>query len=124
MTRSRSITLLATAAVIPLTALALASCGGGGGGEATASPTPPKTASGRPATVGLATTGLGKILVDSKGRTIYLFKKDSGTRSACSGACASAWPPVRANGKPTVGPGAKASLVGITARSEGRPQVT
>jgi predicted lipoprotein with Yx(FWY)xxD motif len=126
MTRSRSITLLATAAAIPLTALALASCGGGGGGggEATASPTPPKTASGGPATVGVATTGLGKILVDSSGRTIYLFKKDSGMRSACSGACASAWPPVRASGKPTVGGGANASLVGTTARSDGEPQVT
>jgi predicted lipoprotein with Yx(FWY)xxD motif len=124
MTRTRSITLLATAAAIPLTALALASCGGGGGGEATASPTPPQTTSGGPATVGVATTGLGKILVDSSGRTIYLFKKDSGTRSACSGACASAWPPVRANGKPTVGPGANASLVGTTARSDGTPQLT
>jgi predicted lipoprotein with Yx(FWY)xxD motif len=124
MTRSRSITFLAAAAAIPLAALAVAGCGGGGGGEATASPTPPKTASGAPATVGLATTGLGKILVDSSGRTIYLFKKDSGTRSACSGACASAWPPVRANGKPTVGPGANASLVGTTARSDGTPQLT
>ena len=58
------------------------------------------------------------------GRTIYLFKKDAGTKSACFGACASAWPPVRANGKPTVGPGANASLVGTTARSDGTPQVT
>jgi predicted lipoprotein with Yx(FWY)xxD motif len=124
MTLGKSITLLATAAVIPLTALALASCGGGGGGEATAASAPPRTASGGPATVGLATTGLGMILVDSSGRTIYLFKKDSGTRSACSGACASAWPPVRANGKPSVGGGANASLVGTTTRSDGTPQVT
>ena len=124
MTRNRTITFLATAAVIPLTALALASCGGGGGGEATASPTPPKTASGGPATVGVASSGLGQILVDSSGRTIYLFEKDSGTRSACSGACASAWPPVRANGKPTVGGGADASLVATTARADGNPQVT
>ena len=123
MTRSRTITFFATAAVIPLTALALASCGGGGGGEARALE-PPKTASGGPATVGVATSGLGKILVDSSGRTIYLFKKDSGTGSACSGACASAWPPVRANGKPTVGGGADASLVGTTTRSDGKPQVT
>jgi predicted lipoprotein with Yx(FWY)xxD motif len=124
MTLNRSITSLAAAAAIPLAALGVASCGGGGGGEATASPTPPKPASGAPATVGVANSGLGKILVDSSGRTIYLFKKDSGTRSACSGPCASAWPPVRASGKPTVGPGANASLVGTTARSDGRPQVT
>jgi predicted lipoprotein with Yx(FWY)xxD motif len=122
MTLSRSITSLAAAAAIPLAALAVASCGGGG--EATESPTQPKTASGAPATVGAATTGLGKILVDSKGRTIYLFKKDRATKSACSGDCASDWPPVRASGKPTVGGGANASLVGTTARADGKPQVT
>ena len=121
MTLNRSITSLAAAAAIPLAALAVASCGGG---EATESPAPPKTAGGAPATVGVANSGLGRILVDSSGRTIYLFKKDSGTRSACSGACASAWPPVRASGKPIVGRGADASLVGTTARSDGTPQVT
>jgi predicted lipoprotein with Yx(FWY)xxD motif len=124
MTRSGSSTLLATAAVIPLTALALASCGGGGGGEAKASPTPPKTASGGPATVGVATTGLGKILVDSSGRTLYLFKKDAGTKSACFGACADAWPPLRANGQPTVGTGAKGSKVETTTQSDSKAQVT
>ena len=124
MTLNRSITSLAAAAAIPLAALAVAGCGGGGGGEATASPTPPKTASGAPATVGAATTGLGKILVDSEGRTIYLFKKDTGTKSACSGDCASDWPPVRSSEKPTVGDGANASLVGTTARADGPPQVT
>jgi Secreted repeat of unknown function len=45
-------------------------------------------------------------------------------RSACTGACAAAWPPLRANGKPTLGSGANASLVGTTARSDGNPQVT
>jgi predicted lipoprotein with Yx(FWY)xxD motif len=123
MTLNRSITILAAAAAIPLAALAVAGCGGDSG-EATASPAPPKTASGGSATVGAATTGLGKILVDSKGRTIYLFKKDTGTKSACSGDCASDWPPVRASGKPTVGGGASASLVGTAARADGKPQVT
>lgn len=119
---SRSITLLAGAAAVPLTALAAAGCGGGG--ETTASPTPPRTASGGPATVGVATTGLGKILVDSKGRTIYLFKKDTGTKSTCGGECAIDWPPVRASGNPKVGGGVDASLVGTTVRSDGAPQVT
>ena len=122
MTLNRSITSLVAAAAIPLAALAVASCGGGG--EATESPAPPKTASGAPATVGVAATGLGKILVDSEGRTIYLFKKDRRTKSACSGDCASDWPPVRASEKPTVGGGANASLVGTTARADGKPQVT
>jgi len=123
MTRTRPITFLAAAAVISLTALTLASCGGGGN-DATASETPPKAANGRPATVGVANSGLGKILVDSQGRTLYLFKKDAGTKSACFGACAGAWPPLRATGKPVVGSGARASVVGTTTRSDGKPQVT
>jgi predicted lipoprotein with Yx(FWY)xxD motif len=124
MTRSKPITFLAGAVAVPLIALGLAACGGGGSG-ATAASAPPQTASGHTATVGTSNAGsLGTILVDSKGRTLYLFKKDSGTKSTCFGACASAWPPLRATGKPTVGSGAKASLVGTTARSDGKPQVT
>jgi predicted lipoprotein with Yx(FWY)xxD motif len=74
--------------------------------------------------VRVANSRLGKILVDSQGRTLYLFQKDSGKKSACTGPCAGAWPPLRANGKPTVGSGAKASLIGTIARSDGGPQVT
>jgi predicted lipoprotein with Yx(FWY)xxD motif len=123
MTRSRSITLLAAAAAIPLTALALASCGGGSN-DATASKAPPKTADAPPATVAVANSGLGKILVDPQGRTLYLIKKDAGIRSACFGACARAWPPLRASDKPTVGSGANAAMLGTTARSDGKQQVT
>ncbi len=124
MTRSRLITFIAGAAAVALIALVAAGCGGGGNG-ATAASAPPTTTTGHPATVGVANEGnLGTILVDSKGRTLYLFQKDSGTRSACFGACAQAWPPLRANGKPTIGSGADASMIGVSARSDGRPQVT
>jgi predicted lipoprotein with Yx(FWY)xxD motif len=122
MTRNKLITFLAGAAVLSLSVLSVAACGGGSGG-ASAATTPPKTTSGRPATVGVANSGLGKILVDSQGRTLYLFQKDQGTKSACTGACASAWPPLRANGKPTVGSGANASMISISPRSDGKPQV-
>jgi secreted repeat protein with Y-X4-D motif len=37
---------------------------------------------------GVAESGLGKILVNSKDRTLYLFQKDTGTTSTCTGACA------------------------------------
>ena len=124
MTRSRSISFLVTAAVIPLTALALASCGGGTS-DATASAAPPKTANGRPATVGVANVGsLGAILVDSKARTVYLFEKDTGPKSTCSGACATEWPPVTTSGKPSAGSGVTASMLGTTKRSDGKTQVT
>jgi predicted lipoprotein with Yx(FWY)xxD motif len=112
--------------VIPLTALAVG-CGGGSGGgsgNASASPAPAKTTSARSATVHVTNSRLGKILVDSNGRTLYLFKKDAGSKSACFGACATFWPPLRASGRPTVGRGAHASMVGTTRRSDGKPQVT
>ena len=44
--------------------------------------------SDRAATVGTAASSLGRILVDSRGHTLYLFEKDTRARSACSGACA------------------------------------
>jgi predicted lipoprotein with Yx(FWY)xxD motif len=120
MTRSRPITFLASAAVIPLAALALGACGGGG--AATASQ--PKSSTGASARVGVAKTSLGSILVDSQGRTLYLFKADSATKSACAGACASLWPPLLTHGKPTVGKGLSASKLGTIARSGGPRQVT
>jgi predicted lipoprotein with Yx(FWY)xxD motif len=118
--RSAPITFLATLVALPVAALVVAGCGGGG----SATPTPPKTADGRPATLGVGSVGLGKILVNSRARTLYLFKKDSGTTSSCFGACAANWPPLRARGAPTVGSGAKASLVATTMRSDAKAQVT
>ncbi len=124
MTRSRPITFLASAAVIPLAALAVTASVAGGAATASASPTPAKTTSVRTATIRVAHSRLGTILVDSAGRTLYLFKADSGIRSACSGACATAWPPLRTAGTPTAANGAKASLARTTRRSDGTRQVT
>jgi predicted lipoprotein with Yx(FWY)xxD motif len=122
MTR-RSITLLGGATGLLLCALAAAGCGGSGGGSKN-SVAPPRTANGQSATVGVANESVGKILVDSQGRTLYLFERDSGTKSACTGACAVQWPPLRTTGTPTVGGGANASVVATSARSDGKPQVT
>ena len=104
----RPITFPAGGALLLLAALAVAGCGGGGNSNASSGP--PKTASGATATVGVSNEGLGNILVNSQGRTLYLFTRDSGTMSECSGACAVNWPPLRATGKPTIGSGANASL--------------
>jgi predicted lipoprotein with Yx(FWY)xxD motif len=121
MRAKRSITL-AGGALLVLAALAVAGCGGGG--KSNASSGPPKTSSGATATVGVSNESLGNILVNSQGRTVYLFTRDSGTMSECSGACAVNWPPVRATAKPTIGSGANASLVSTTSRSAGAKQVT
>ena len=106
MIRTRSIPLLAALAAVALVALVVAGCGDNNDdGDATAASPPPKTKSGGSATVGVANSSLGNILVDSQGRTIYLFQQDTGTKSTCSGACATEWPPVRVSGKPTAGSG-------------------
>jgi D-xylose transport system substrate-binding protein len=52
------------------------------------------TTSAQPAAVKVANSSLGKILVDAQGHTLYLFTKDSGTTSECTGMCATAWPPL------------------------------
>ena len=76
------------------------------------------------AKVGTAGSQLGRILVDSHGRTLYLFAKDKTGKSTCSGACAAYWPAVITAGKPHAISGAKASLLGTTRRADGRLQVT
>jgi predicted lipoprotein with Yx(FWY)xxD motif len=122
MKHKRSITVLAGGAALLLAVLTAAGCGGSG--KSSGSSGPPRTASGGTATVGVSNEGLGNILVDSQGRTLYLFNRDTGTMSECSGACAVNWPPLAATGKPTVGSGADASLVSTSARAGGHQQVT
>jgi predicted lipoprotein with Yx(FWY)xxD motif len=125
MTRNKRTRFLA-GATLSLIALTAAGCGGDdNGGGTTAASESSNTASGQAATIGAQSEGdLGTILVDSNGLTIYLFEKDSGSKSACFGGCAAAWPPVRASGKPTAGSGLNASLIGTTPRSDGAAQVT
>ncbi len=74
--------------------------------------------------VAVATSGLGRVLVDGRGRTLYLFAKDKHGKSACSRKCASFWPPLITSGKPLATAGAKTSLLGTTRRADGRLQVT
>jgi predicted lipoprotein with Yx(FWY)xxD motif len=126
MARRGSI-FLAPALALRMIAVAIAGCGGSSSNNASASPsttTKQSSSQAGAATVNIRSTSLGKILVDSQGRTLYLFEKDTGTKSSCSGACASAWPPFTTSGKPKAGSGATASLVGTTTRSDGTDEVT
>jgi predicted lipoprotein with Yx(FWY)xxD motif len=108
---------------VPITALAIAGCGGGGG--ATASNAPAVKSTEHTATVVVANDPtLGNVLADSQGHTLYLFQRDTGTKSTCTGACAVSWPPLRATGKTVAGNGISASKLGTTPRSDGKPQVT
>jgi predicted lipoprotein with Yx(FWY)xxD motif len=76
------------------------------------------------ATVAVAKSRLGRILVDSKGITLYDFVTDKGGVSGCYGACAALWPPLITKGKPHAGHGVRASLLGTTKRKDGKLEVT
>jgi predicted lipoprotein with Yx(FWY)xxD motif len=121
-------TFLVSAAVLPLIALAVAACGGSGAATAAPPAAPAKTTTTPTptpkATIRVANSSFGRILVDSSGNTLYLFKADSGTSSACSDGCAIAWPPLRTGGTPAVAGGANSALVGTISRSDGTRQVT
>jgi len=82
------------------------------------------SATSKPATVKTGTSSLGRIIVDGQSHTLYLFEKDKGAKSACSGACAQNWPPLLTKGTPKAGPSAKASLLGTIKRADGTTQVT
>src|SRR4051812_46171102 len=81
-------------------------------------------AAGSAATVKTRHGELGTFLVGTNGRTLYLFEKDKTKKSTCSGACATAWPPLLTTGKPKAAGKAKKSLLGTTKRSDGKTQVT
>ena len=82
------------------------------------------TSAAAKAKVSLASTGLGRILVDGNGRTLYLFANDRHGKSTCAGACAGFWPPLIASGKPLAASGVRPALLGTTRRADGRLQVT
>jgi predicted lipoprotein with Yx(FWY)xxD motif len=110
-------------------ALLAASCGGSstsastGGGYPGAAGTPPGSSGPSATTVATRNTALGQILVDSSGRTLYLFAGDQGTASSCYGACAGVWPPLTVTGAPVAGSGVHQSLLATTTRKDGSMEV-
>jgi predicted lipoprotein with Yx(FWY)xxD motif len=70
------------------------------------------------AVVALKKTALGTILVDARGRTLYLFEKDRNGASMCDSACATYWPPLTSQGAPRAGKGLQQSKLRL-ARSRG-----
>lgn len=115
-----------TASLVFLVALValFAGCGGGGSSNTSTNGESSTSSSGGTTVAASSVPGLGAVLVDSEGLTVYEFAKDHGTASSCYGACERSWPPVVANGKPSAGEGAAASQLGTTKRKDGSVQVT
>jgi predicted lipoprotein with Yx(FWY)xxD motif len=76
------------------------------------------------AVVKLGGSSFGRILVDSHGRTLYLWAHDKHHKSTCYGACAAYWPALTTKGKPKAIGGSRKALLGTTRRRDGRLQVT
>jgi predicted lipoprotein with Yx(FWY)xxD motif len=116
----------------------LAACGGGSSsGSSTAGTTaaktttppvakPPPNAEEGTVFVSLGSAGgLGQVLVDSEGHTLYAFSGDAGGKPTCEGACAKAWPPLLDEaGEPQPSNGTSAARLGTTERPDGSTQVT
>lgn len=128
----RSLARISGAAVAGAAALAFAAACSSSNtpGAASSSSAPPAAASSQAssgaASVGIMTTsapGLGTIIVDSTGRTVYRYDKDSSSppTSNCTGACLTAWPAVPATTNVT---GVDSSLIGSITRSDGTKQLT
>ena len=128
----KTLPILAVLALVGV--LAVAGCGSssnssssggayGGSEETTSKPASSTSSEGAPITVGTA-SGVGKVLVDSNGLTLYYFEKDQNGESACYGPCEKGWPPLTTEGAPQAGEGAMASKLGTTKRKDGTVQVT
>ena len=127
--RRSTIRFVAAAA---LAALALAACSSSGKtASPSTNPTTTTTAGSStsappsgPATISLVSHGkFGKIMVDSKGMTVYEDEKDKPGKPHCTGGCLTAWPPVIAPASPTYGPGLKASTFSVVTLGDGTKQL-
>lgn len=117
----------------------LPGCGGGSGSSSSSAattgaapektatvPKPPPNAEEGTTFVTLGSSpGLGLVLADSEGRTLYAFSSDRGGVPSCYGACEKAWPPlIISKGEPEPSNGASAAKLGIVERKDGSKQVT
>jgi predicted lipoprotein with Yx(FWY)xxD motif len=77
-------------------------------------------------TVRLASTNLGRILVNGSGSTLFVFTRDGRNLDRCvkTKGCSSVWPVLAARGKPTAGAGLKSSLLSTVRLPGGKRQVS
>ena len=81
-------------------------------------------AAGASATLTVRNSPYGRVVWDGQNRAVYAFTRDPRGRTACYGACATAWPPYIVRGSLRAGTGVKRSLLGTTRRRDGSRQLT
>jgi predicted lipoprotein with Yx(FWY)xxD motif len=114
---SRALAIWAAALALTLGAVGTVAATAGAGGPAVSSAT-------SRATLSVHKTRYGRVIFDGHGRVLYLFGRDRGSRSACYGSCAKAWPPFLTSGTPKARAGVRKGLIGTTRRKGGSLQVT
>jgi predicted lipoprotein with Yx(FWY)xxD motif len=67
--------------------------------------------------------GIGRVLVTSSGRSLYLLTADPKGASVCIGSCQIVWPPLLVSGRLKAGPGVDPRLLSTLKRSGGAAQV-
>ncbi|MBS1675940.1 MAG: hypothetical protein JST08_01000 [Actinobacteria bacterium] len=119
---------LATVLVLAAATLALAACGSSGGSTTT---TTTEAGGGAPSGGGpvvgaRSVPGVGTVLVNNVGKTLYVFAPDNKSEVTCTEACAAVWPPLKteAGGEAEASGEVKASLLGADPDPEGGEVVT
>ncbi|MFI0711154.1 hypothetical protein ACH4SK_10945 [Streptomyces inhibens] len=130
----KTVATLVAAATVAVITTAVAGCSDNGGGSAPSkppTPTPTRTSAAPSAspsaaawTVTARSGPLGTILVDGRGRTLYLFEADRTSGSTCYGGCAKEWPPMLVTHAPKAAGGVRSDLLGTTTRDDGTKEVT
>jgi predicted lipoprotein with Yx(FWY)xxD motif len=110
--------------VILAVAVVLTACGSSSKKASTANTAATTTTAAANASLSTATDAkLGPILVDGEGRTLYHFTKDVNGTIACTGTCASTWPPFLVTGAAPQAPAGGGTVATVT-RPDGGTQVT
>lgn len=118
--------------IIPVAlALIAAGCGSSSSNNnsTTSSAATTTSSSSSAAAVTIATkdvSGVGTVLVNGQGKTLYIFQPDNAKKVTCTGACASIWPPqtLGSGAKATASGGVKASLLSSDPNPAGGRVVT
>jgi predicted lipoprotein with Yx(FWY)xxD motif len=108
---------LRRAALVAIAAAPVAACGASSSAKPVGHPAEPSAA------VRVERSRLGQILVDARGRTLYMFSQDRRGRSRCYRGCASLWPPATVSGRPIASPDLTAKLTTVRRRDDARQLV-
>jgi predicted lipoprotein with Yx(FWY)xxD motif len=119
--------------LVPAAALLVAGCGSSSttstksSASTPAAPSTSSTPAAKAVEVSTRTLpGLGSVVVNAQGRTLYVFAPDKAKKVTCVGGCAAVWPPLALSSgqKPVVSGQAKSSLVGSDPNPAGGRTVT